>query len=76
MDEAGCVTVQDLSADLPAPGCLVLGSRRPFSSYERLVVGHAVVDVAAEGLVALEWVDGLTFDELSRLCGAPLRRPA
>ncbi|MGE3922834.1 MAG: CoA-transferase, partial [Lautropia sp.] len=34
----------------------------------------AVVEVTPEGLVALEWVDGLAFDELAKLTAAPLRR--
>jgi len=42
----------------------------------RIYTDHAVVDVTPQGLVALEWVEGLTFDELCRLSGAPLRPPA
>jgi 3-oxoadipate CoA-transferase beta subunit len=42
----------------------------------RVYTDHAVIDVTPEGLVALEWVQGLSFEELSRLCGAPLRAAA
>jgi 3-oxoadipate CoA-transferase beta subunit len=42
----------------------------------RVYTDHAVIDVTPEGLVALEWVPGLSFEELSRLCGAPLRAAA
>jgi 3-oxoadipate CoA-transferase beta subunit len=35
-----------------------------------------VIEVTPEGLVALEWVDGLSFDELCSMTGAPLRPPA
>lgn len=42
----------------------------------RIYTDHAVIDVTPEGLVALEWVQGLSFEELSGLVGAPLRRPA
>ncbi|MCX7272344.1 MAG: 3-oxoacid CoA-transferase subunit B [Burkholderiales bacterium] len=41
----------------------------------RLFTDLAVIEVGPDGLVALEWVDGLSFDELQRLTGAPLRRP-
>ena len=40
----------------------------------RVYTDLAVIDVTTEGLVALEWVDGLSFDELCRLTGAPLKR--
>ena len=40
----------------------------------RIYTDHAVIEVTEEGLVALEWVDGLSFEELCKLCGAPLRR--
>ena len=40
---------------------------------KRIYTDLAVIDVTSDGLVALEWVDGLSFDELSRLTGAPLR---
>ena len=40
----------------------------------RLFTDLAVIEVGPDGLVALEWVDGLSFDELQRLTGAPLRR--
>jgi 3-oxoadipate CoA-transferase, beta subunit len=42
----------------------------------RIYTDHAVIEVTPEGLVALEWVQGLSFDELRKLCGAPLRPPA
>ena len=41
----------------------------------RLFTDLAVIEVGPDGLVALEWVDGLSFDDLQRLTGAPLRRP-
>ncbi len=40
----------------------------------RIYTDLAVIDVTATGLVALEWVEGLDFDALCRLTGAPLRR--
>jgi len=42
----------------------------------RIFTDLAVLDVAADGLVVLEMVDGLSFDELTRLTGVPLRRAA
>jgi 3-oxoadipate CoA-transferase beta subunit len=42
----------------------------------RIYTDHAVIDVTPEGLVAVEWVDGLSFEELCKLSGAPLRPPA
>jgi len=42
----------------------------------RIYTDLAVIDVTARGLVALEWVDGLGFDELARLTAAPLGRPS
>jgi 3-oxoadipate CoA-transferase beta subunit len=41
----------------------------------RIYTDHGVIDVTPEGLVALEWVQGLSFEELSKLVGAPLRPP-
>ena len=38
----------------------------------RLYTDLAVIDVTADGLVAREWIDGLSFDELQALTGAPL----
>ena len=40
----------------------------------RIYTDLAVIDITPKGLVALEWVDGLSFDELCRLTGAPLAR--
>lgn len=40
----------------------------------RVYTDLAVVDVTPLGLEAIEWVDGLSFDELARLTAAPLRR--
>ncbi|MBL8384366.1 MAG: CoA transferase subunit B [Burkholderiales bacterium] len=34
----------------------------------------ATIEVTPQGLVALDWADGLDFDELVRLSGVPLRR--
>ncbi len=42
----------------------------------RVYTDLAVIDVTPDGLVALEWVDGLGFEALQGLTGAPLRRPA
>ncbi len=42
----------------------------------RIYTDLAVIDVTAEGLVALEWVDGLSFEGLCELTGAALRRAA
>jgi 3-oxoadipate CoA-transferase, beta subunit len=43
---------------------------------KRIYTDLAVIDVTPAGLVALEWVDGLSFDELQRLTAAPLARAA
>jgi 3-oxoadipate CoA-transferase beta subunit len=40
----------------------------------RVYTDLAVIEITPEGLVAVEWVEGLGFDELARLTGAPLRR--
>ncbi len=40
----------------------------------RIYTDHAVIDVTPDGLVALEWIDGLDFDELRAMTGAPLSR--
>ena len=40
----------------------------------RIYTDLAVVDVGPHGLVAVEWVDGLSFEALCELTGAPLRR--
>jgi 3-oxoadipate CoA-transferase beta subunit len=40
----------------------------------RIYTDLAVIDVTPAGLQALEWVDGMSFDELCTLTGAPLRR--
>ena len=40
----------------------------------RICTDLAVVDVTPQGLVALEWVEGLSFEALQSLTGAPLRR--
>lgn len=42
----------------------------------RIYTDVAVIDVTAQGLVALEWIDGLAFDELCAMTGAPLARAA
>ena len=41
---------------------------------DRIFTDLAVIDVTARGLVAVDIVDGLAFDELQRLTGVPLRR--
>lgn len=38
----------------------------------RIYTDLAVIDVAAQGLVVREMVDGLSFDELQRITGVPL----
>jgi 3-oxoadipate CoA-transferase beta subunit len=40
----------------------------------RIYTDLAVVDVTADGLIAREWVDGLSFEQLQALTGAPLAR--
>jgi 3-oxoadipate CoA-transferase, beta subunit len=40
----------------------------------RIYTDLAVIDVKPDGLVALEWVDGLSFAELCKLTGASLRQ--
>ncbi len=42
----------------------------------RIYINCAVIDVTPDGLAVVEMVDGLPFDELQRLTGAPLRRAA
>ncbi len=39
----------------------------------RIFTDIAVVDVTPDGLVAVEWIDGLSFDELQAMTGARLR---
>ena len=41
---------------------------------KRIYTDLAVIDVTPEGLRAVEWVDGLGFDELCGLTAAPLAR--
>jgi 3-oxoadipate CoA-transferase beta subunit len=36
----------------------------------------ATIAVTPDGLVAIDWVDGLTFEELQELSGVPLKRLA
>ena len=40
----------------------------------RIYTDLAVIDVTPAGLVAIDWVDGLSFEELCQMTGAPLRR--
>ena len=42
----------------------------------RIYTDLAVIDVTADGLRVVEIVEGLPFDELQRLTGVPLMRPA
>ena len=42
----------------------------------RIYTDLAVIDVTPQGLVALEWVEGLSLAELQALTGAPLRAAA
>lgn len=39
---------------------------------KRIYTDLAVIDVTPQGLLAVEWVPGLSFDELQRLTAAPL----
>jgi 3-oxoadipate CoA-transferase beta subunit len=41
---------------------------------DRIFTDLAVLDVTPDGLVVVDIVDGLSFDELQRLSGVPLRR--
>jgi 3-oxoadipate CoA-transferase beta subunit len=41
----------------------------------RIYTDLAVIDITPEGLSVREVVDGLSFEELARLTGVPLRRP-
>jgi len=41
---------------------------------DRIYTDVAVIDVTAHGLAVLEMVEGLTFEELQRMTGAPLAR--
>ena len=43
------------------------------SCVTRIYTDLAVIEVTQAGLQAIEWVDGLSFDELCRLTAAPLR---
>lgn len=58
-----CKIVQRCTYPLTGIGCV-----------SRIYTDHAVIEVTEKGLVALEWVDGLSFEELCKLSGAPLRR--
>jgi 3-oxoadipate CoA-transferase beta subunit len=40
----------------------------------RVYTDLAVIDVTPAGLIALEWVDGLSFEQLCAVTAAPLRR--
>jgi 3-oxoadipate CoA-transferase beta subunit len=42
----------------------------------RVYTDLAVIDVTAEGLRAVEWIDGLSFDQLQQLTGVPIAPPA
>ena len=41
---------------------------------KRIYTDLAIIDVTPEGLVAREWVEGMSFEELASLTGAPLKR--
>ena len=43
---------------------------------KRIYTDLAVIDVTPTGLEALEWVDGLDFEQLCSVTAAPLRRSA
>ncbi|MFA7667426.1 MAG: 3-oxoacid CoA-transferase subunit B [Burkholderiaceae bacterium] len=40
----------------------------------RVYTDLAVIDITPRGFVALEWVDGMSFEELRKLTAAPLER--
>jgi 3-oxoadipate CoA-transferase beta subunit len=40
----------------------------------RIFTELAVIDVTPTGLEAIEWVEGLSFEQLCALTAAPLRR--
>ena len=42
---------------------------------KRVYTDLATIDITPAGLVAIDWVDDLTFDELVRLSGVPIARP-
>ena len=42
---------------------------------KRVYTDLATIDITPAGLVAIDWVDGLAFDELVRLSGVPIARP-
>jgi len=41
----------------------------------RIYTDLAVIEVTAQGLVAREWVDGMSLEELTRITGVPLAAP-
>ena len=41
---------------------------------KRIYTDLATIEVSPTGLVAIDWVDGLSFEELARLTQAPLSR--
>ena len=41
---------------------------------KRIYTDLATIEVSPTGLVAIDWVDGLSFEELARLTQAPLNR--
>ena len=68
----------------PVVGVLMLGEHKiveqctyPLTGVacvKRIYTDLAVIDVTPEGLVAREWVEGMSFEELASLTGAPLKR--
>ena len=42
----------------------------------RIYTDLAVIDVTADGLVVVDTVEGLSFDDLQQVTAVPLRRPA
>ena len=42
---------------------------------KRVYTDLATLAISPDGVTAVDWVDGLSFDELVRISGVPLRKP-
>ena len=56
------------------PMAALLGMLTGIGGVSRIYTDVAVIDVTPNGLVAAQWVEGLSFDELRAMTGAPLAR--